>query len=183
MLAHKRARKANQLIPDSSRAGRICDIACGWIPFFLMNTRFKEKYGIEPRLSPRHADRSMVIKNINLEDDPHIPFESDYFDIVTMLAAFEHIERTELQTLMREIYRVLKPGGFLILTTPSPWTAPLLAVLAFLGLISPLELSSHKKLFSKNELYHYCTLGGFQKSRIKTRLFEFSFNRWLCAAK
>ncbi|MDP2947815.1 MAG: hypothetical protein Q8N88_06895, partial [Nanoarchaeota archaeon] len=49
-LAKKRAHMANKLIPESLRRGRILDVGCGETPFFLLNTKFNEKYGIDPSL-------------------------------------------------------------------------------------------------------------------------------------
>ena len=46
-LSKKRANTVNGLIPISHRSGKILDIGCGKYPFFLLNTDFAEKYGIE----------------------------------------------------------------------------------------------------------------------------------------
>jgi Methylase involved in ubiquinone/menaquinone biosynthesis len=45
-----------------------------------------------------------------------------------MLAVFEHIEPFKIENSLKEIYRILKPGGRFILTTPA------------LGLINCLDL-------------------------------------------
>lgn len=47
VLAGMRARKANQLIPDELRTGRILDIGCGAYPYFLSHTFFHEKAAID----------------------------------------------------------------------------------------------------------------------------------------
>ena len=46
-LARKRACMANQLIPSHLRNGRILDIGCGSFPYFLLNTVFTEKCGLD----------------------------------------------------------------------------------------------------------------------------------------
>ncbi|RYG73772.1 methyltransferase domain-containing protein, partial [bacterium] len=46
-----------------------------------------------------------------------VGFRDDLFDTVTAFQVIEHIDDDEL--FMKEIYRVLKPGGKAILTTPN----------------------------------------------------------------
>lgn len=45
-------------------------------------------------------------------DGEHLPFPDDYFDIVCSMGVLHHISTP--QTIVDEIYRVLKPGGRLI---------------------------------------------------------------------
>jgi SAM-dependent methyltransferase len=46
----------------------------------------------------------------------HIPVESNYFDTILCIAVLEHVENPE--EVVPELYRVLKPGGHLILEVP-----------------------------------------------------------------
>ncbi len=48
---------------------------------------------------------------------PPLPFEDNSFDAVVSFQVIEHIEEDE--ALVKEIHRVLKPGGVLVLTTPN----------------------------------------------------------------
>lgn len=52
--------------------------------------------------------------NLNLED---LPYANDSFDIITCSEVVEHLEN--YRRVLREIYRVLKPGGLVIVTTPN----------------------------------------------------------------
>ena len=45
------------------------------------------------------------------------PFPENSFDCVTFLETIEHIENPAIY--LREFYRILKPGGFLVLSTPN----------------------------------------------------------------
>ncbi len=46
----------------------------------------------------------------------HLPFENDSIDVVTLLETIEHVPSPKL--LGSEIMRVLRPGGFCMITTP-----------------------------------------------------------------
>lgn len=46
-----------------------------------------------------------------------LPYEDATFDIVTCTEAFEHIEN--YQPIVREMFRILKPGGLVMISTPN----------------------------------------------------------------
>ncbi|UEM07306.1 class I SAM-dependent methyltransferase (plasmid) [Skermanella rosea] len=46
-----------------------------------------------------------------------LPFEADSFDLITSFQVIEHI--VEMEPYLREIRRVLKPGGLAVFTTPN----------------------------------------------------------------
>ena len=46
-----------------------------------------------------------------------LPYEDETYDIITCVEVIEHIENQ--WQLMREMYRILKPKGYLILSTPN----------------------------------------------------------------
>ena len=48
---------------------------------------------------------------------PAAEFESNYFDVVTLLDVIEHLANPS--KYLKEIYRILKPGGLLFMDTPN----------------------------------------------------------------
>lgn len=46
-----------------------------------------------------------------------LPYKENSFDLITFTEVAEHLENHH--TIIREIYRVLKPGGMLVMTTPN----------------------------------------------------------------
>jgi len=50
-------------------------------------------------------------------DGEKIPFENNAFDYVISCMVIEHV--LDIHTYLKEMYRVLKPGGYLYLTTPN----------------------------------------------------------------
>ena len=132
LLARERANKANALISKAFRQGKILDIGCGSFPYFLTTINFKQKYGVDPSLN------SLSVDDINLQRldvaKQKLPFKNAFFDVVTMLAVFEHIEHKDLMPVIKGIYRILKKGGLLIITTPAPWSDKLLHQMAMMSL-------------------------------------------------
>ncbi len=60
--------------------------------------------------------RSQPVEIVDLNSEP-LPFEDNRFTLVTCAETIEHLENYR-QTI-REIYRVLKPGGLAVITTPN----------------------------------------------------------------
>ena len=47
-----------------------------------------------------------------------LPYEDNYFDSVIFSEVLEHLYESPIQ-ILKEVYRILKPNGVLILTTPN----------------------------------------------------------------
>jgi 2-polyprenyl-3-methyl-5-hydroxy-6-metoxy-1,4-benzoquinol methylase len=66
-------------------------------------------------------DRGMIyfgldINDINFEFDK-LPYENDSIDIIASLAVIEHIANPD--NFLNEIFRVMKPGGIVYISTPN----------------------------------------------------------------
>ena len=68
-----------------------------------------EKYG-----TPYHQFRVM-------EPSKPLPFKDNSFDVATILEVVEHLTNENNVFILKEINRVLRPGGYLLLTTPNRW--------------------------------------------------------------
>ncbi len=183
LLTKKRATKANSIIPLSYRKGKILDIGCGSFPYFLTHTNFTEKYGIDPSLDLKLVKNKKI--NLSTQDvsAKKLPFQKDYFDIVTMLAVFEHIDYDRLDFVLSETKRVLKREGILIITTPAPWSDKLLHFMALFDLISKEEIHEHKHHYDKASIEKILIKTGFQKNKIKSGYFEMGLNMWFAGKK
>ena len=91
---------------------------------------FSRKVWYDPSVDTSFQTQNLTLIKFDVENESTLPFDNSSFDAVTMLCRFEHIEQHRLPQALREIYRVLKPGVF-ILTTPCPWADKLLRCLAF----------------------------------------------------
>ncbi len=187
LLAKKRTGLANRLIPDSLRSGAILDVGCGMFPFFLVNTRFERRYGIDQVVSEADSKRAESIgirlRGCNIEAGEGLPFEDATFDVITMLAVLEHISVPRLASVLREVRRVLNQQGLFIITTPAPWTDGLLRMLAALRLVSPVEIAEHKGAYGPEAIRTLLTEAGFEAGNIETGYFELGMNVWARALK
>ena len=147
LLAELRANKANELIPDELRSGRILDIGCGANPYFLSHTYFAEKIAIDQQENT-HCPVGINWHVLNLNDNYHLDFEDNYFLAITMLAVVEHLDPIVLSDLVGEIHRVLKPGGVFLMTTPAAWSDGLLRMMSKIGLVSSEEIEEHQYAYT-----------------------------------
>lgn len=58
-------------------------------------------------------------KNTQVADGRKLPFKTNYFDSVVLAEVIEH--QTDPMTFFIEAYRVLKPRGVFLVTTPNPF--------------------------------------------------------------
>jgi SAM-dependent methyltransferase len=185
-LARQRSRQARTLIPPSSGNGRVLDIGCGSYPLFLVGSEFAEKFGLDRvpvSLPDELRSANLKIVKHDVHTGAQLPFPADCFDVVTMLAVFEHLEPTVLSRLLAEIRRILKPGGIYVMTTPAHWTDWLLKVLARLRLVSHEEIDEHQDSYRHPAIRSYLEGAGFASERIRTGYFEAGVNTWATAAK
>ena len=184
-LASQRAIKANQLIPPNLRTGKILDIGCGSYPYFLARTEFEKKFAIDQLPIPEQLASHLKIVNIslNLNENPTLPFEPNYFDVVTLLAVVEHLDPDSMAILFREIFQVLRPGGKVIMTTPAAWSDGLLHLMARLGLVSAEEIEEHAYAYTLPLIGWYFGQAGFKMNNVKFGYFELMFNMWAVAEK
>ena len=186
-LARRRARRANRLIRPEVRGGRILDVGCGSYPLFLSRTTFAEKFGIDQVAEDTHfndpALKGITVAKFDVEEDGKFPFDDGFFDVVTALAVFEHIEPQRLVSLLSEVRRVLAPGGQVIMTTPAPWTGGILTLMAKLRLVSAVEIEEHEGAYSRAAIHTTLRDAGFHPDKIRSGYFELLMNTWCCAVK
>ena len=182
LLARLRARQANRLIPDHLRSGRILDVGSGSFPYFLSHTYFTEKFAID-QLSPANPMSDIFWQRLDLNTEPSLGYEDGFFSVVTMLALIEHLDPSSLVLLFKETYRVLHPGGLLILTTPSAWSDGLLRRMARLRLVSQEEINEHVYAYTLPLLGWYFGRAGFAMENVRFGYFECGLNMWALAER
>jgi ubiquinone/menaquinone biosynthesis C-methylase UbiE len=106
---------------------RLLDIGCGLGDIlYLSADRFEALHGVDAvaeMVTAAKVNLSEHKQSANAQIDvataDALPYPDRYFDAVTLLDVFEHIAPTRRAASLQEIRRVLKPGGRLVLATPS----------------------------------------------------------------
>ncbi len=103
---------------------KILDLGCGegvWLREFAKLTGEQNVYGsdIDPESIQKALDQNPEFKkeNLKVSTAEDLQFESNMFDIVFQNEVLEHVV-DDVKTI-RECFRVLKPGGKIILFTPN----------------------------------------------------------------
>ncbi len=182
-LAKKRGQMANKLISRFGKKGRVLDIGCGFYPYFLINSDLEEKYGIDSSVNLNLVkNKSVILKKLNIEKQK-LPFKDNHFDVITMLAVFEHINNDKLSFVLKEVSRVLNKNGVFIITTPAPWVDFLLHFMGKIGLISKEEIEDHKHNHNNVKIKSILKNNGFKEEGIKNGFFELGMNMWFTIVK
>jgi len=182
VLADLRARRAERCLPAECRAGRLLDIGCGRVPWFLLHSRAADRYGLDPAVR-WVCEPSLHVEARAVTGATALPFADAFFDAVTLLAFVEHLAPTDVPGVLRDVHRVLKPHGCLILTTPTRWAAPVLRAFAVLGLISGHGLHEHQAAYRPAELRAAAESAGFRPQAVRIGYFQGPFNLWMVAHK
>jgi SAM-dependent methyltransferase len=175
-IARLRFRAAYPFLRSGSR---VCDLGCGLEAAFLdyAGDRISHGVGVDDQVEDGvHGRWWRVRGNITAP----LPLESGQFDHVVMLAVLEHLPEPE--PVLREAYRILTPGGSLIMTWPSGMVDPILKVLHGIGLVSDeMESDEHQKRIPVEELRTMLQRIGF-RGFVQER-FEFGLNNLMVASR
>lgn len=105
----------------------------------------------------------------------HSPMENKTFDTIVALAVIEHIHIADVFSIFPLLRSKLKPGGVLLLTTPTPLAKPLLELLAFLHVLDKQNIEEHKHYWNRKEIEYLAERNGFRVRRYEQ--FQFGFNQ------
>jgi SAM-dependent methyltransferase len=132
----------------------ILDVGCGAGNMIHHLQRYGSVKGIEIDERPVAMGKARGY-DVRLGDATRgIPFLDGSFDLVTVLDVIEHVD--EDQKILREAYRVLRPGGRIAITTP-----------AFQWLWSHNDvLNGHKRRYTARELRDRVRDAGFRVERL-----------------
>ncbi len=108
--------------PGTTSRARLLDIACGTGRLLSQLAVAHPKmslFGLD--LSPFYIEHARELladaKNVSLVADnaEHLPYVDGYFDVVTSVHLFHELPHDARRNVYREMYRVLEPGGLLVI--------------------------------------------------------------------
>lgn len=163
----------------------IMDLGCGpKIRFYHFanknGIKIKKYIGIDPLIKINSKDPQ--IKLIKSPINKKINLTSNSLDYIVGFAVLEHVDNPDY--VLKECLRILKKGGKLILSTPTPRAKGVLEFLSFkLNLISPREIREHKNYFDKKILTSLVKSTYKNKTAIRHKYFELGMNNLLVVTK
>jgi ubiquinone/menaquinone biosynthesis C-methylase UbiE len=115
---HQRLLKAYVIAADKVN-GNLLEVGCGegrgidWLLPKVENYSAIDKIvTVVEKLKAKHPEGNIISGNI-----PPLPFRDNTFDCVVSFQVIEHIK--DDHSFLKEINRVLKPGGFALISTPN----------------------------------------------------------------
>lgn len=117
--------KAFTFITESTKPGNnILELGCadGSFLSYIKEKTNSKVFGLDvsSHAIKKAREKSLNVQVHNLEKV--LPFQTNRFDLVICLEVIEHLYDTDF--LLSQIHRVLKPGGFLVLSTPNLASLP-----------------------------------------------------------
>ena len=96
----------------------LLDIGCGDGEFLKYVNNKVKKNGIDFSKTGIEKAKQKVIGNFYVGDINKMGFKDSSFDIITIIETLEHVNKPE--DILKEIRRLLKKGGTLIISVPHP---------------------------------------------------------------
>lgn len=105
--------------------------------------------GIDHSREAVRIAKNSGLKLIAMASADYLPLRHEFFDKVCMMEVIEHLTDPQLNTCLKEAKRVLKRGGYIVITTPNAWNK----VLYILAIICN-KVGMKIKWMSREDPYH-----------------------------
>lgn len=172
-----RRMRISRVLPVLARfpACDLLDVGCGWDARLLRSIEplIGHGTGIDQKAPDLASDK---LKIVRARLDDRLPFADESFDVVTILAVLEHLD--DPHSILREIRRVLRRHGAIVVTVPSHFAKPVLEFLAYkVGIVNADEVRDHKRYFGKYDLADIFQQCGLHMQ--SHRYFQAGFNNFV----
>jgi 2-polyprenyl-3-methyl-5-hydroxy-6-metoxy-1,4-benzoquinol methylase len=161
---------------------RVLDVGCGDGCFALhIKDKFREVYGAEIAKEAVLIARKRNVFSPVMDLDLSLSYKDNTFNAVTCLDVIEHL--LDPGFLIDEIYRVLRPGGQLVLTTPNIRNFRHLYTLIFKGIFPQTSPDTfvwgggHLHFFTREDIKNIFKKTGFKRIEFFINQNQFRLSR------
>ena len=152
------------------------DPAGKFLTYLNQQRELKQAVGINPCIS---EERSFANVKLQKADAREIPYPDSHFDLVTSTSVFEHVQ--DLDVAVNEMYRVVKPGGYMYAGLGPIWSGVWGHHLWFYHRDKVVDWRTHPLppyahlLMSEDELETWTT-DRYQDAELAAKITEFVFH-------
>ena len=158
--------------------GDLVDVGCDepQILFQKVCKQMNSCVGIDIVVKPGKKGNVKILRQ-DLQKRIDVPDQSA--DAITFLAVLEHMKHPK--EMIQEAYRILRPGGVLLVTVPSPASKRILEFFAKISLVRQEMVDQHENYFTVDQLRELSKKAGFSSTFVEH--WEFGYNTFLKAVK
>ncbi len=177
LLQRLRVRAA---IPHIPAGGRLLDVGCADGHLLrALGGRIRGGVGIDPNGTaeqwsgdgPSDGARLPATYRIVRGNFPDDLDDAGPFDVITMLAVFEHFRDADRPRVVEACRRLLRPGGRMVLTVPAPAVDRIVDLLRALRLVHGMDIEAHHGYRPEETARHF---SGFRV--VRHQPFELGLN-------
>ena len=177
---------------DRQEGVSIIDLGCDdgkWTAKLANKVETKDVYGVDINSDRLALAKQRGVQIIQTDLNRELPFENDMFDVVHANQVIEHV--SNLDMFASEVYRILKPGGYAVISTEngSSWHNIFAAIMGWqifsltnlsvksLGIGNPLAIHkgevidlaswTHKTIFNYRGLIDFVSTYNFKNVQVK----------------
>jgi SAM-dependent methyltransferase len=133
---------------------RVLDVGCGTGTMLSYLGRYGQAEGVDADEQAVRFCHERGLDRVQRVENGSLPFEDATFDLVTALDVIEHIE--DAPGIARELHRVLRPGGTLLVSVP-----------AYQWMWGPQDdISHHQRRYVAKDLRSLLVQAGFGMRRL-----------------
>ena len=115
------------MLASKWQKGKLLNVGCAHGADFLPFVKTFELYGVDfsremLKFARKYSDKFNFAVNLSLADIRHLPYADQSFDWAISVATYHHVRgREEREAALKELRRVLKPGGEAFITVWNRW--------------------------------------------------------------